>query len=293
MYVTDTDAVAPLPVLIVDDTPAYLGVVVLHVDSQHIQVLVSQNGAKFARSSLLEVIPLHIQMVGSEGFETCQRLKAEPQTSNIPVIFVTASSSAEYLVGGVAAGVVVEMPDIVALIRTHLMMRDRHRRYVFQKTPLQQESGVRTETEPGLRRLRDAPKIRASGPMQEQERASPTLARAPCTVGIRYALRFYANHEERRPAAMTRLLAVFSIAQDSLINVERHRRCPESHGDARQQPRDRSARINDNGPKLARPDCSCGRLGMSDARSMGGSCMSGVPRRRHNDFHQYFPVADT
>ena len=129
--------------------------------------------------------------------------------------------------------------------------------------------------------------------MQEQERASLSLARAPSAAGIRYVLGFYANHEERRPAAMTRLLAIFSIAQDSLINVERHRKCPESHGDARQQPRDRSAWINDNGPGLARPDCSYGRLGVSDARSMGESCMSGVPRRRHNDFHQYFPVVDT
>lgn len=43
MYVTDTNAVATLPVLFVDDMPATPGVVAWHLDS-HIQVLIAQDG---------------------------------------------------------------------------------------------------------------------------------------------------------------------------------------------------------------------------------------------------------
>ena len=44
MYVTDTNAVAPLPVLFVDDMPANPGVVARHLESQHDQVLNAQGG---------------------------------------------------------------------------------------------------------------------------------------------------------------------------------------------------------------------------------------------------------
>ena len=104
--------------------PANLGAVALHLESQHIRVLVARDveeALECASFSLLDVILLDIQMFDCHGFKTYRRLKTESRT---------ALSATEDIVDGSSVGGVdyAELPEIMACIRTDLTMRDMPRR---------------------------------------------------------------------------------------------------------------------------------------------------------------------
>jgi len=80
-------------IFLVDDTPTNLEILVQVFDKEGYDVFVATDG-----ESALEQVPntrpdlilLDVMMPGLDGFETCQRLKANPHTADIPVIFMTA-----------------------------------------------------------------------------------------------------------------------------------------------------------------------------------------------------------
>lgn len=117
-------------ILIVDDEPANLKVMK--------QVLQEQYRLSFARSgqdalALMEsdcfdLVLLDIMMPEMTGFEVCERLKANPKTASVPVIFVTALKESideekGFEIGGVDYIVKPIIPAIVrARVKTHLSM---------------------------------------------------------------------------------------------------------------------------------------------------------------------------
>ena len=97
-------------ILVIDDNTNNIKVMVASLREAGYTVIIARNGemglqrAKFSQPDL---ILLDILMPGDDGFETCRKLKADPQTKRIPVIFVTALSSIEDKVKGFALGGVV------------------------------------------------------------------------------------------------------------------------------------------------------------------------------------------
>ncbi|MGK7915651.1 MAG: response regulator, partial [Prochloraceae cyanobacterium] len=83
-------------ILIVDDNANNLAVIVDYLEESGLNILVSQDGdsslkrAKYAKPS---IILLDVLMPGIDGYETCRLLKQDPETKDIPVIFMTALSS--------------------------------------------------------------------------------------------------------------------------------------------------------------------------------------------------------
>jgi len=69
-----------------------------------------------------------------DGLEVCSRLKAEPLTRQIPVIFLTASNEMEHLMKGFEAGAVdyitkpFNAPELLARVRTHLELKHARER---------------------------------------------------------------------------------------------------------------------------------------------------------------------
>ena len=96
-------------ILLGDDTPGNLEILVQFFDKQGFEVFVATDG-----TSALEQVPsthpdlilLDAMMPGLDGFETCQRLKANPDTADIPVIFMTALTETADKVKGFRAGAV-------------------------------------------------------------------------------------------------------------------------------------------------------------------------------------------
>ena len=86
-----TDSIKPV-VLAVDDTPENLDVVKGVLGDDYV-VKAAVNGKialKIAETQSPDLILLDIMMPDMDGYEVCRRLKANPATAEIPVIFLTA-----------------------------------------------------------------------------------------------------------------------------------------------------------------------------------------------------------
>jgi putative two-component system response regulator len=80
--------------LVVDDTPDNLALMSGLLKGLY-RVKVANNGErslKIAQSDTPDLILLDIMMPGMDGYEVCRRLKADAQTADIPVVFLTAKT---------------------------------------------------------------------------------------------------------------------------------------------------------------------------------------------------------
>jgi diguanylate cyclase (GGDEF)-like protein len=95
-------------ILVVDDNP--LNVQALyHTFSGDYQVFMATSGEAaldVCRERLPDLVLLDVVMPGLDGYQTCERLKADPATRDIPVIFVTGQDDSAAEVRGLAAGAV-------------------------------------------------------------------------------------------------------------------------------------------------------------------------------------------
>ena len=119
-------------ILIVDDTPDNLALMsaLLRVTCR---TKVATGGKKAlaiaAGEPQPDLILLDIMMPGMDGYEVCRRLKADPRTAGIPVIFLTARTDVEdeqrgFDVGGVDyIAKPVSPPIVSARVRTHLALK--------------------------------------------------------------------------------------------------------------------------------------------------------------------------
>lgn len=121
-------------VLVVDDTPEMLHVVTNILAGEY-RVLAAKNGERALEYAIQErpdLIMLDILMPGLDGYEVCRRLKADPATHEIPIIFVTVMDQEQDETRGFALGAMDYVtkpfsPAVVqARVRTHLELK-RHR----------------------------------------------------------------------------------------------------------------------------------------------------------------------
>ena len=116
-------------VLVVDDSPNTLSVLTDAIEEAGMTVLVAREG-EHALSIVEKVTPdvilMDAVMPGTDGFETCRRLKQNRALAHVPVIFMTGLSDTEHIVEGLEAGGVdyVTKPivpgELLARIRVHL-----------------------------------------------------------------------------------------------------------------------------------------------------------------------------
>ncbi|MGR9116870.1 MAG: response regulator [Gammaproteobacteria bacterium] len=106
---TENDMKAKGTVLIVDDTPGNLAVLSDMMSEAGYRVLVATDGLS-ALEQLDYIKPdlilLDVMMPGIDGFETCRRLKDDPATFSIPIIFMTGLSELDDLLRGFGEGAV-------------------------------------------------------------------------------------------------------------------------------------------------------------------------------------------
>lgn len=122
-------------ILVVDDTPSNIDILSAILRSEY-TVKAATSGEKalaLALGSPLDLILLDVMMPGMDGYEVCRRLKGDPRTSSIPVIFVTALSETTSEEEGFAAGGVdyitkpVKAPIVKARVRAHLALHAQQR----------------------------------------------------------------------------------------------------------------------------------------------------------------------
>ena len=118
-------------ILAIDDTPTnLLALGAVLGDEFALQIATSgAAGLALAGKSSPDLILLDVMMPDMNGFETCRRLKADPLTRDIPVIFVTALDSPEDETLGLEAGAVdfiskpLHSAVVRARVRTHLTLK--------------------------------------------------------------------------------------------------------------------------------------------------------------------------
>jgi DNA-binding response OmpR family regulator len=119
-------------VLIVDDVPANLDVLVRALDGEGYNVHVASDGPtalKVADHSGPDIVLLDVMMPGMNGYETCRQLKANESLKAIPVIFLTARDDVEGIVEGFSSGgadyitKAFNKDELVNRIRTQLERR--------------------------------------------------------------------------------------------------------------------------------------------------------------------------
>lgn len=119
-------------ILIVDDTPANLSVLVDTLSESGYHLMVAEDGedaiAQTARAQP-DLVLLDVMMPGVDGFETCRRLKSQPGTREIPVIFMTALTDTAEKIRAFSSGAVdyitkpIQHEEALARISTHLTIR--------------------------------------------------------------------------------------------------------------------------------------------------------------------------
>ena len=116
-------------VLIVDDTPHNLSLLSELLKGSY-RLKVANNGERALKLAYSDPIPdlilLDVTMPGLDGYEVCRRLKADPASADIPVLFLTAMSRAENEQKGFDAGGAdyitkpISRPILEARVRIHL-----------------------------------------------------------------------------------------------------------------------------------------------------------------------------
>ncbi|MEM6252947.1 MAG: response regulator [Cyanobacteria bacterium P01_D01_bin.156] len=129
-------------ILIVDDNPNNVKVLCDLLNKNNYRVSIAKSGEsalkKVARSSP-DLILLDIMMPGIDGFEVCSRLKANPDTKDIPILFMTALSDTLNRVKGLSLGAVdyitkpIEHEETLARIQVHLTLRQTQAQLVQEE----------------------------------------------------------------------------------------------------------------------------------------------------------------
>ena len=117
--------------LIVDDKPQNLRLLSDFLAEQGFDLMLTRSGAQAldkVRLATPDLVLLDLRMPEMDGFEVCRRLKADPATADIPVIFMTAEDDIKAKVEGFALGAVdyitkpVQREELVARIQHHLQL---------------------------------------------------------------------------------------------------------------------------------------------------------------------------
>ena len=163
-------------ILLVDDDATNLDVLRHTLDGRGYRLFVTRSGEsaiEVARRVQPALVLLDVVMPGIDGYETCRRLKDDPQTREAAVIFLSSLDEAKDKVRGLEVGAVdfVSKPfqkdEVVARVNTHLTLQRLRRQLEARNAELARELAVAQELLTDARRrvegplLGDSPAIRA------------------------------------------------------------------------------------------------------------------------------------
>lgn len=142
-------------VLIVDDQPQNTDILSSVLEFEGYEALTATNGEealRIAAEKIPHLIVLDILMPGMIGFEVCRRLKANPETKDIPVIFISALGELSDRIKAFETGGVdylvkpINVTEALARIRTHTMLR-QHQLEIVQLRKQDEERIIQLQNE--------------------------------------------------------------------------------------------------------------------------------------------------
>ena len=149
-------------VLLVDDNPDNLRLLGKILESQNYQVRRTVSGDAALRAAQVQppdLILLDINMPQMDGYEVCKRLKESAQTSDIPIIFVSALDLVSNKIRAFEVGGVdyitkpFQEAEVLARVRNQLIIQEQRQQLILQNNQLQLEVHRRQQAEHDLQRL--------------------------------------------------------------------------------------------------------------------------------------------
>jgi DNA-binding response OmpR family regulator/DNA-binding CsgD family transcriptional regulator len=146
-------------VLVVDDTPANLGVVLELLGSAGLRVIVAESGTSALELLMrqpVDLVLLDVVMPGLDGFATCERIKAHGAWRDLPILFLTAVDEPAQKLRAFEAGAVdyvtkpLHPPEVLARVRAQLDLRAARRELERQNRRLESEISLRLDAEAQL-----------------------------------------------------------------------------------------------------------------------------------------------
>jgi DNA-binding response OmpR family regulator/DNA-binding CsgD family transcriptional regulator len=158
------EARSPATILVVDDVPANIGLLLEALSGEGYRVLVAESGES-ALAQLPQGWPdailLDYRLPGIDGLEVCRRVREMPGGAEVPILFLTAVGDIEEKLRVFAAGAVdyvtkpIAPAEVLARVRTHLRIAALQRQLVARQCALQEEMELRLEAEGLLRESLD------------------------------------------------------------------------------------------------------------------------------------------
>ncbi|MDM8559835.1 response regulator [Candidatus Parabeggiatoa sp. HSG14] len=149
-------------ILVVDDTPANLRLLSRLLIHQGYKVRLATSGTlvfNAIQANKPDLVLLDIMMPEMDGYEVCQRLKANEKTRNIPIIFLSALDKVLDKVKAFSVGGVdyitkpFQAEEVIARIETHLTLRHLQKQLQEKNDQLQNEIAERKQIEQALQRI--------------------------------------------------------------------------------------------------------------------------------------------
>ena len=140
-------------ILIVDENPTNLNLLSGFIDSCGWKILIATHSIKAIKLAELkqpDLILLDVMIPGIDGFETCKKLKLNPQTHDIPIIFMTAVTDKLEKVRGLSIGAVdyitkpFQAEEVIARIKIHLKISYLTQKLLKKNQELEQRLLERT-----------------------------------------------------------------------------------------------------------------------------------------------------
>ena len=124
---------ASAKILVVDDTPLNVKMLADVLTFKGYQVVTAASGAEGLakiESEQPDLVLLDVMMPGMNGYEVCQKIRANPATGMLPVVMVTALDPAQERVKGIEAGAddflskPINQPELLARVRSLLRVKE-------------------------------------------------------------------------------------------------------------------------------------------------------------------------
>ena len=152
----NTNQLVQAKILIVDDDPVNLKLLVDELQAKGHKVLVASQGSRVVRlveKTQPNLVLLNIMMPNMDGIEVCRRLKANPVAQYVPIILITALNDPIAEMEGLQAGAVdyipkpIQIQTALARINNHLALQRVHKELEAQNRQLQQQVIERQQVE--------------------------------------------------------------------------------------------------------------------------------------------------
>lgn len=143
-------------ILIVDDTPASLSLLSHLLEPHGYEIIAASHGKDalmLAEKAEPDLVLLDVMMPGHDGFSICRALKSEPETCDVPVIFITSRNETESVLRGFQVGAVdyifkpYQAEEVLARVAMHLKISRLNRELQQRNEELEQEIKRRHKAE--------------------------------------------------------------------------------------------------------------------------------------------------